>query len=105
MNELAPIVSSAGRPTSAADLFTRLEERVVQLAERYREAQKAIEELDCRLRETEARAQRLESELAAREEVRDELRVRLDRIIEWVRALERSAQSEELASDADLRGA
>jgi chromosome segregation ATPase len=104
MNELAPIVSSAGRPASAADLFTRLEERVVQLVERYREAQKAIAELERRLHETETRAQRLESELSSREEVRDELRVRLDRVIEWVRAIEQSMPVEELSSDTDLRG-
>jgi chromosome segregation ATPase len=80
--------AAAGNPV---DLFNRLEERVVQLVERHREAQKALTELEGRLRESHARANRLELELAERDLLREQLRERLDRVIEWVRVLEGAA--------------
>jgi hypothetical protein len=100
MREIAAAGASLPRTGSSADLFGRLEERVVCLVERYREAQKALEELDARLRDAEARASRLECELAERDLLRDGLRVRLDRVIGWVQALEAADEApRELAGE------
>jgi chromosome segregation ATPase len=88
MSEIAATVALGTHAGSSTDRFGRLEERVVCLVERYREAQKSLEELDRRLRAAEAHASRLECELAERDLLRDDLRARLDRVIGWVQALE-----------------
>ena len=86
---------SARGSGARVDDFARLEERVVQLVERHREAQKLVRELQERVRASEQRVQVLESDLAKRDALREEVRGHLDRVIEWVAALESAAASAE----------
>ncbi len=95
MREIGAAVASGAPPASSADLFERLEARVVFLLERYRESQKALEELHRQLHDAEARASRLEGELAERDLLQDALRARLDQVIGWLKALEAAESTSE----------
>ncbi|HEY5551936.1 MAG TPA: hypothetical protein VIK52_08605 [Opitutaceae bacterium] len=61
-----------------------LEERITSLVERHREALKTIEELRTQLQERDAEVHALSRRLEHRDRVQDELRTRLDGLIERI---------------------
>jgi uncharacterized coiled-coil protein SlyX len=66
------------------DLMLSLEERITSLVERHREALKTIEELQIQLQQRDAEVNALSQRLESRDGVQDELRMRLDRLIERI---------------------
>jgi uncharacterized coiled-coil protein SlyX len=65
-------------------LMLALEERITSLVERHREALKTIEELRIQLEERDAEIHGLSGRLERRDRMQDELRARLDRLIERI---------------------
>ena len=87
MSNLAtPLPRSArmNRGAADSDLMLSLEERITSLVERHREALKTIEELRVQLQQRDAEVNALSSRLENRDRVQDELRMRLDRLIERI---------------------
>jgi uncharacterized coiled-coil protein SlyX len=72
------------RGAADGDLMLSLEERITSLVERHREALKTIEELRIQLQERDAEVHELSQRLESRDRVQDELRIRLDRLIERI---------------------
>lgn len=67
-----------------ADLLPTLEERITSLVERHREALKTIEELRMQLQERDAEVHALAQRLERRDRLQEELRARVDRLIERI---------------------
>lgn len=76
--------SRMNRGAADGDLMLSLEERITSLVERHREALKTIEELRIQLQERDAEVHELSQRLESRDRVQDELRIRLDRLIERI---------------------
>ena len=85
-NFATPLPRSArvNRALGDGDLMLSLEERITSLVERHREALKTIEELRTQLEERDAEIHTLSQRLERRERVQDEMRARLDRLIERI---------------------
>ena len=79
-----PRSARANRGAVDGDLMVSLEERITSLVERHREALKTIEELRTQLQERDAEVNALSQRLDQRDRVQDELRARLDRLIERI---------------------
>jgi uncharacterized coiled-coil protein SlyX len=79
-----PRSARANRGSVDGDPIVSLEERITSLVERHREALKTIEELRTQLLERDAEAIALSQRLDQRDRVQDELRARLDRLIERI---------------------
>jgi chromosome segregation ATPase len=85
-NFATPLPRSArlNRGAADGDLMLSLEERITSLVERHREALKTIEELRMQLQQRDAEVNALSQRVEQRERVQDELRVRLDRLIDRI---------------------
>ena len=85
-NFATPLPRSArvNRAVADGDLMLSLEERITSLVERHREALKTIEELQILLQQRDAEVNALSQRLENRDRVQDELRMRLDRLIERI---------------------
>ncbi len=85
-NFATPLPRSAhvNRGAVDGDLMVSLEERITSLVERHREALKTIEELRIQLQERDAEVHGLAQRLEQRERVQDELRSRLDQLIDRI---------------------
>jgi chromosome segregation ATPase len=66
------------------DLMLSLEERITSLVERHREALKTIEELRTQLQDRDSEIGSLSERLERRERLQEDLRARLDRLIERI---------------------
>src|SRR5262245_35024719 len=87
MSNLASSLPRSARVTrgvAEGDLMRSLEERITSLVERHREALKTIEELRTQLQDRDSELQLLSQRLESRERLQEELRVRLDRLIERI---------------------
>jgi chromosome segregation ATPase len=85
-NFATPLPRSARMNHAVADgdLMHSLEERITSLVERHREALKTIDELRIQLEERDTEIHALSQRLERRDRVQDELRKRLDQLIERI---------------------
>lgn len=85
-NFATPLLRSArvDRGALDGDLMLSLEERITSLVERHREALKTIDELRTQLQERDTEVHGLAQRLESRDQLHDELRARLDRLIERI---------------------
>jgi chromosome segregation ATPase len=79
-----PRSARVNRGVVDGDLMLSLEERITSLVERHREALKTIEELRTQLQDRDSEIGSLSERLERRERLQEDLRARLDRLIERI---------------------
>lgn len=107
MSNFATPLPRSARATRGAvdgDLMLSLEERITSLVERHREALKTIEELQTQLQQRDAEVHALSQRLERRERVQDELRARLDRLIERIGEMQGSEMQDSGMQDSGMQG-
>ena len=90
MSDVGQMLHSAAPDESprGTDLLRVLEDRIGELIDRHRGAQKRIAELQARVDASEAQVSELSGRAAAADNLRDELRKRVARLLVRVEAIE-----------------
>jgi len=97
---------SRTRPQSlppASDSMERLEERLASLVDRHREALKLVDELRTELQDERAQIAVLVSRLEARDELREQARLRVAGLLERIMRVQ-AVLTERAEADADAEG-
>ncbi len=100
MSDVGEMLHHAAHPP--VDLISLLEERIHGLVERYRGAQKGTDELRSRLESAETEMGLLQARVEEADRLRQELRQRVQSLIEQVRRLESAAAEAETQIDGEI---